>query len=785
MMIHLKPFICAILFSTAFNQAHAANPFDGYKGMKCESMLKNLYENGPDKKESNKAKDYEALSHLKLIAANLAKIDEEKLDLDFKNSLLVGRAELIANGFSDAMIDMTRVERYEVNGKMFDVYIFPNGIVHHITSPLPKDRKHYLASVKECIPQQREMNCVDEEKNTRATGYCETIKAKTELDLTPNCPKKFVDEYIDDHNCLLEANRDSCNDLSLRPTATMGIAGGVAGILMAKKDTELLKKLKKWNELKEEHEVYSKKLNEAQEEIYKRLRPNKVSVLVEMARKYDEVDTKATRDMRFDIIDENFSGNDWPQTSIRSGAGKEAELELKKMYEKEISAEDIKKIRAVNDPVIKLLDDKTIKSLLVKGKPLRYGKLFDYSEVRGAMFGQGYIDAEKEVAAIKDRIVEKAYKKVYPNEKPLKYEELQAEFQKDPIRRYKLESELGELDSVGLKLKMKTINPEKKFFYEAADNYYSLSENSENAFRYQRNKLVGGGLRGGLIAAFGGAAQEAALKYKNMKELESCKKHFGLNDTELNFLNNDGVFLAGSQVKSEQFSDICSTMFLESPEETIENARKNFQGISPGLCKIITEEKERLEASLAKTFKDKVSGSCADKSVEAGDLKLFSSEPNGMTLNIKVDRPGEGVFIYEAPFAAGNSFPALNSVTVYRVDKDGKKTLANDYKNTFDQFYKTVVQSGQTIDLSSPKDSDIDAKTRMANRQRRYNAYMNQLYRNFSDSCKGYNNIECDVFSKAMNAGAFAEVVKSKCGDDAFDVKRPASESPKSSVQVK
>jgi hypothetical protein len=761
-----------ILLLTTFNQSHGANPLDGYKGMKCESMLQNIYENGPDKKQANISKKYEALSHLKSIAGNLAKIDEENLDKDFKSSLIVARKELKAEGFDDAAIGMTRVERYEVNGKMYDVYIYPGGIVHHITSPLPKDENHTLASVVDCIPKLRDMNCVDQEKNTREKGYCETIRPKSELDLAPVCTQKFVEEYIDEHNCLIDANQENCIKLAFYPTATLGIAGGVAAAILTKKSPGMLEKISTWRAIFDKHSELRSKLDAVQKKIVKRFYYQKLKVIDDLIAKnqdiYPEIENLIFEKNRKDV----FSG---PKLSEYNGKWKkEAEAELKKIYEDGITAEDIQSIKAVRDPMINSMSEVRIKEAIVNGYRLSGGAFVADSEILGHVFGKGYKEAQKDIVRLRDEVTAEVYRKYYPNEKLIKYKDVSSGKLKPEVV-----SEIYEKTFEAEKaMRMKTVNPEKLFYYNFEENIsidkeinpkrYAATVSRARAFR----SLLGFGA--GVVAGeLFETGKEVAVNARSRADLASCQKKFSLDNQELNFLNNEDVQLSGSQVKSDQVFDVCRTMYIDDTIATIENARKAFNGIPVGLCNIITSEKRRMEESMQNSLKGNRMADCIEGVVKSGALTLYRDEKNGMTSEIAIKRSPEEKIIYIAPFKNGDTFPNLSAVKVYKEDAKGIRTAANDYQNTFDQFYNSIIAAGKTINLNSPAapGEEADSTKRKIERQRKYNAYMNQIYRNIADGCKGYGKIECEVLEQAVNVTPLAVVSKSMCGGEVFEVK--------------
>lgn len=132
-------------------QISIAQNAEELNGLKCIGLLNSLHRNPSSKKvEDPTIGLYE---NLKLIVPSLGDLSKAtELSPIQKLEMEENKKELLKLGLTEAMNKITRVERFEINGKTLDVFIYPNGNVHHMTNPKKgesPEAKH-LVSVTDC-----------------------------------------------------------------------------------------------------------------------------------------------------------------------------------------------------------------------------------------------------------------------------------------------------------------------------------------------------------------------------------------------------------------------------------------------------------------------------------------------------------------------------------------------------------------------------------------------------------------------------------------------------------
>jgi hypothetical protein len=178
------------------------------------------------------------------------------------------------------------LERFKLAGKLVDAFVFPDGIVHHVSNPFQELSSNALISVRDCRLNNKELNCVDEKTNLVKDGFCQVNKDPDMLPLGPNCGSDFVDEYLVQHNCLVTSDMESCGELGMLPTGALGAIGGLGGVLYASKKPDFLEGVKKLKSLQDAIPEFENEVKVMRDQVLDELKEKRAKFIDSQIKKY-------------------------------------------------------------------------------------------------------------------------------------------------------------------------------------------------------------------------------------------------------------------------------------------------------------------------------------------------------------------------------------------------------------------------------------------------------------------------------------------------------------------
>lgn len=584
-------------------------------------------------------------------------------------------------------------------------------------------------------------------------------------DYWANCQNpSFIQMYLDQKNCVMEADSKSCESMSAIPGTVFGASSGLGFYLLAKKHPSLHDGIKKITTLNEEIPKLVEEVNSVKKSVDQKFHEKRMKLIDKLIEKHKSNARFVEGLKRLKYYPPSVTLYEDEFATVR---GEEINKELKKFYDNHHAKEYMAQMKKSTNLAWAEFD--SISKKVFVEMPYNTNLLRD-DRVLEKVFGQDFKDFKK-----------------FKNQK---FDEFRADFLKrnpthnekslDNLLRsnaglkYKdrlVETYYSELNASMEKAYASEPNRPFKFFKEMTqsnlqegDSLYGLK--SRLAPYKLKRPMFRNIVKSGIIGAFGGAAAEIAVNERSKYELKSCKNALSMSNIELEFLNNGSVLFSGSKVRNDVATAPCWGFTLTNPEDVISESIEKFGMIPNGLCKIINKEYERLNNSISKSLKG-LTGSCEEKKFTSQSVG-FDFTKNNPETSIIIER-NEGVFKYVFPVFNNNSIPDLKSAKVYKKNANGEFTLESRYTNDFLTVINQINPSNQVIELGTPPaegfKSASDQIKFAAERQRRYNSYFNQVYWNYSQSCKGYGNIECEVMDKVVSTLPVIENVKAYCGN--------------------
>jgi len=138
-----------LLLFFLITSANSENISD-FNGVKCGELISSI---DPQFKLKNKDITLALYSSLKLIVPSLGDLKKaSEMSKIQRLEMEEYKKELIKLGATEEILNQTRVERFELNGQSVDIFVYPDGDVHHVSNYF-KDKetvKNPILKVKNC-----------------------------------------------------------------------------------------------------------------------------------------------------------------------------------------------------------------------------------------------------------------------------------------------------------------------------------------------------------------------------------------------------------------------------------------------------------------------------------------------------------------------------------------------------------------------------------------------------------------------------------------------------------
>ncbi len=586
----------------------------------------------------------------------------------------------------------------------------------------------------------------------------------------------YISEYLSRRNCMIESHGESCNELTMNPAGVFGLVSGLGYLLYKNQKPDIVEGMKKIAEMNEKMPVLLEEVRKIKNDVYKENESRKKNFFKELKKKY--ANNRAALNA-LQIL-ENRTGPNMYSTSISElPIGNEIGKKLTDFYNKYYDKEILSRMNKSNNSTWKILP-KNMKLNIVDTPYNR--NLFGERDLLQQMLGKDAAEPSKIAEKVRVETRNEITKKYRISNEVYDRIRTKENYGSNDQR---LNTEASKIFQDKYSKKILASSPEVQFFDKlnrslTPQDFNPVSEAQKFNFKAITRSTFKTAMKGGLVGVLGGVATSITMNERSKYELKKCARKLGLTQEELDFLNNSSSFLASSKTKSDQFMPDCKMLYLENPEDTLNLALQKFDYIPDGICGMITRENELLKSTVEKSLKN-LNASCIDRKVTSDHVDIDFTNANLPVAEIKISRSGEN-FVYQTPIFNNNSVPNFSSVKVFRVSEKGEKVLDSRYTNDFMEFMKRMMPANQTIDLgkvpeeglNSPKEQLLFAQER----QRKLNAYINQTYWIFSQGCKGYNNIECEVLEKTFSVAPVMHNMRSICKKSFLDIEAPSNQGP-------
>jgi len=569
----------------------------------------------------------------------------------------------------------------------------------------------------------------------------------------------FINQYLAKRNCLLESHNESCDDLIFTPELNVGIVSGLGALLIQSRFPDVYEGMKRIEDLQKKVPDFRTEALKIVESTNKDLEKKKLKFLEQLESKYKKSNNaQALNDLS--IFKKNLGSPD-----LRMASDPQLKEDLKKFYNDQYVKSYNSKINKLSSPVWENLNASE------RLKFLEYPNLFNISSQESVLkkYFKSHYTAYQNIQNESFQDTKKRFLKANPNMSLSELDELIASNNDSNKKFLEFESLRDQVLDENFRKAGKPAQIIRNFKSFPNLGLFANEKIKIPGFspQYKPRSIFKKMMTAGAIGALGGVATNIVLNEKSKIALKSCRRELGLSNEELDFLNNSDTFLSASLVKSDQFRAACDSFYFENPEDSIEKMIKKFGKIPTGICKLIVLENNKMKKNLTDNLNN-IKASCVDNKVSSDGLSIDFNGKNPLA-TINISRP-DGDYQYVAPIYNNDSFPDLKFAKVLKKNKEGVFEENLQMTNDIHSFMNILFPPTQIIELGNIPDEGFKSKQEeqlfMNERSRKYNAYIKKNYWSFHNACKGYNNIECDVLSKAFSATPLVRGVDTLCFDN-------------------
>ncbi len=426
-------------------------------------------------------------------------------------------------------------------------------------------------------------------------GFADTVA------IDDSCNTYFQDQYLNSHNCVLEAQSMDCFMLGGSTALGAGIIGADAGAKIGSKIGNHAANAYK-SIIMQQPSQTQQKINKAFEIFHKE------KALQEKA--FNELRTMQDQFVREKTNGKYYSLNSLERSAHIKGQTSENllvklnnietafEAKWRERIAKETDSEYKQKLQSLdsygqktfNPELLSLSQKQKLMELFPNEfkqlKPF-YDKIHDYEIEKQKLL------SSKNPAAVSDKILEITNLQLterfildnYLNNPNNGMTRLVHEF----VQRGK--SSVEKISFADMSARAESIVGKEKM------------QNAEREIQRKTKRFTATGAQiGGVI---GGTASVVAIDIlaqdQGQIDLRSCQTRFQMSSEEIDFLANGKLFSPAQVIKSNGLAGSCESMILTDPQATIQQSLARFGGIPKGLCNLMKKETQQLNDLVGNT----------------------------------------------------------------------------------------------------------------------------------------------------------------------------------------
>lgn len=419
--------------------------------------------------------------------------------------------------------------------------------------------------------------------------------------LDSSCDTYFQKQYINSHNCLLEAKSMDCFMIGGSSTLGTSVIGVHAGATFGKKIGEYA--------AKSFQASMSQLPSVTQQQVLKAFEVFKTEVALQekAIQEFKKVQNQLARE----ITDGRHTTLKSLQTSAYNSGKSPFRPDLKlALFESTFAQKWQSHIAQEKDPQLKL----KLQEINSNGKrivsPQAVGE--NLKQKISEIFPNEYRQLKPYYEKLQSYQLEKE-KLLNSPQTPEVVNKILDLSNKELTDRYIFENLLNTNENSKLRLvhefiERGTSSLEKSYYLELQSKSEKIVgkeklENSQREIERSQKKLTTTGAQVGAVIGGGAAmvSMELLAQDQGQIDIRSCQKNYDLSEDEIEFLGNGKLLSPAQAIKSQGILGSCESLVLTNPEQTVQQALDRYGGIPKGLCHILKNESVQLDILIGDT----------------------------------------------------------------------------------------------------------------------------------------------------------------------------------------